>query len=90
MDHPYCYPGTQVYRNKLGIRDADLLASFERLESLTRMESLPRDAPLGVAGYRSIHRYLFENIYDWAGEFAASIRAGRAILFAGLTISTPK
>lgn len=68
-DHPYCYPGTFVYRNKLDIRDADLLQSFERLETLNRMETLPRDAPIGVEGYCGIHRYLFENIYDWAGEF---------------------
>jgi cell filamentation protein len=68
MDHPYCYPGTDVYRNKWDIRDADLLESLERLETLNRMETLSRDIPISADGYRSLHRYLFQNIYDWAGE----------------------
>ena len=66
MEHPYCYPGTLIYRNKLDIRNADLLESFERLETLTRMESLPRKAPISVDGYCDVHRYLFGNVYVWA------------------------
>jgi len=36
MDHPYCYPGTDVYRNKENIRDRDELEAFERQHSADR------------------------------------------------------
>jgi cell filamentation protein len=76
MDHPYCYPGTDVYRNKLDIRDNDALEKFERLESGNRMEMLPHDVRISADGYRDIHRYIFQNIYDWAGEYR-TVTTGR-------------
>src|SRR5258708_29018152 len=76
MDHPYCYPGTDVYRNKLDIRDNDALVKFERLESGNRMEMLPHVVPISADGYRDIHRYIFQNIYDWAGEYR-TVTTGR-------------
>jgi cell filamentation protein len=33
------------------------------------METLPDDFPISPDGYRAIHRYIFQDIYDWAGEF---------------------
>ena len=76
--HPYCYPGTDVLRNKLDIRDRDDLDRFERLEGRNRAETLRRDLPISVEGFRAIHRHIFENIYDWAGEyrFVATGRTG--------------
>ena len=76
--HPYCYPGTDVLRNKLDIRDRDSLDLFERLEARSRAEALPRRLPVSVSGFRAIHRYIFANIYDWAGEyrFVATGRTG--------------
>src|SRR5882724_579085 len=69
MDHPYCYPGTDVLRNKEDIRDADELEQFERGHSARRLESLPSNIPITVAGYRRIHRYMLQDVYDWAGEY---------------------
>jgi cell filamentation protein len=69
MDHPYCYPGTDVLRNNEDIRDADELEEFERSQSARRLELLPSNIPVTVAGYRRIHRYMLQDVYDWAGEY---------------------
>jgi cell filamentation protein len=64
----YCYPGTTVLRNKLDIRDAGELASFEAEVSDARAdEEIPAD-DLDFKHFKSIHRHLFQDVYDWAGE----------------------
>jgi cell filamentation protein len=68
-DHPYCYPGTNVLRNKEDIRDNDELEAFERQHTADRMMTLSRSQPITVSGYREIHRYIFQDVYDWAGEY---------------------
>jgi cell filamentation protein, protein adenylyltransferase len=68
-DHPYCYPGTDVLRNIEDIRDKDELDEFERQHSADRLMTLPHNLPITVAGYREIHRYIFEDVYGWAGEY---------------------
>jgi len=68
MDDPYVYPGTDVLRNKEDIRDADELAAFERMATANRMETLSDDVPITAEGYRAIHHYLFQDVYDWAGK----------------------
>jgi cell filamentation protein len=67
-DHPYCYPGTNVYRNKEDIRDRDELEAFERTASAWRLTTLPHDLPITPKGYREIHRYMLQDVYDWAGQ----------------------
>ncbi len=34
-----------------------------------RLETLPHDLPITPAGYREIHRYILQDLYDWAGEY---------------------
>ncbi len=69
MDHPYCYPGTDVLRNKEDIRNRNELERFERLATARRLETLPHNLPITVASYREIHRYMLQDVYDWAGEY---------------------
>jgi cell filamentation protein len=69
MDHPYCYPGTDVLRNKEDIRDKDALERLERILAATQLETLPHNLPITPEGYRAIHRYMLEELYDWAGEY---------------------
>src|SRR5208282_5709473 len=76
MDHPYCYPGTDVYRNKENIRDRDELEVLERLATARRLETLPHNLPITVDGYREIHRYILQDVYDWAGEYR-TVTTGR-------------
>jgi cell filamentation protein len=80
MDHPYCYPGTDVYRNKEDIRDREELERLERLASARRLEMLPHDLPITVDGYREIHRYMLKDVYDWAGEYR-TVTTGRGAPF---------
>jgi cell filamentation protein len=80
MDHPYCYPGTDVYRNKENIRDQDELEGLERLATARRLETLPHNLPITVDGFREIHRYMLQDVYDWAGEYR-TVTTGRGAPF---------
>ena len=69
---PYCYPESSVLRNKLNIRDANLLAEVESLYSQKRLTDLYTDSVVnGRFGFRHlsrIHRYIFQDVYAWAGQ----------------------
>ena|SRR5665213_2540452 len=68
MDDPYCYPGTTVLKNKLGLRSQDGLDKFEAEISLQRSaEPLPA-GKLTYSHYCAIHRHLFQDVYIWAGK----------------------
>jgi len=69
MSDPYCYPGTDILRNIRNIQNAEELEAFERSLSANRLETLPDDFPITPEGYRVIHRYIFLDLYDWAGEY---------------------
>ena len=65
---PYLYPGSAVLINKADIRDRDGLIEFERVMTWQRAsEPLP---PVDVSydGFRALHRHLFQDVYEWAGE----------------------
>jgi Fic/DOC family len=65
---PYLYPGTSILRNRLGITDAVFLDRQERSLVVLRAR---RDIPRGsfdLSHLRAIHRHLFQDVYDWAGE----------------------
>lgn len=65
---PYCYPGTTVPKNRLGLRDQAALDGYEAvLTALRAEEPLPRGR-LGYAHYRAIHRHLFQDLFTWAGK----------------------
>lgn len=67
---PYCYPDSNVLKNKLDIRDDDELTEAERRLAKYRAEELFNSPIRGKFDFdhlRAIHRYLFQDIYDWAG-----------------------
>lgn len=65
---PYVYPGTFVLRNKLSVTDPVFLEKQERaLVVLRSRRGIPR-GDFDLAHLRAIHRHLFPDIYDWAGE----------------------
>ncbi len=67
-DDPYVYPGSTVLQNRLGITDQTLLDRIERrLVSERAAEGIPT-GEFDLAHLRAIHRHLFQDIYDWAGE----------------------
>jgi cell filamentation protein len=69
FDDPYLYPGTSVLRNLLEIRDAKVLESYEvEISRLRSWEPLP-EGEFDPAHYRAVHRHLFGDVYEWAGEY---------------------
>ena len=70
-DDTYCYPGTDVLRNKAEITNAEDLDAYEgELSTLRSIEILenPVAGQFNLAHLQRIHLSLFQDIYDWAGE----------------------
>lgn len=68
---PYVYPGTNVLRNLRDIRDPEQLSKAEGIATARRIAELQRDPEPGKfdsSHLQSIHRYIFQDIYAWAGE----------------------
>lgn len=68
---PYLLPGTEVLRNKPGLRNADALERFEAIAVAERQAEVARDGLPAAQGFeriKAIHRALFQDVYDWAGE----------------------
>ena len=66
-----CYPGTTVLINKFDIRDEYKLNEVESVLSSVRhaeWENAPQSSAFDFEHYKLIHRYLFSDLYDWAGE----------------------
>ena len=66
---PYLYPGLNVMRNRLNIRQADRLAkaSYELTALRVATLGLGPSAP-GLPHLCAIHRHLYQDIFDWAGD----------------------
>lgn len=68
-DHVYCYPpGFTVLRNKLDLRDDADLDYHEREFVTYRIKQGVPSGPFDLSHLRAIHRHLFQDVYDWAGE----------------------
>lgn len=66
-----CYPGTLCLVNKLDIRDEALLAEAESAIVLAKMSLLDQQPTYGLFDfehYKAVHRFLFSDLYSWAGE----------------------
>lgn len=71
MQDPYCYPNSRVLKNKLNIKDLDKLHTAERRLAKYRAIELfntPIKGHFDLTHLQKIHAYLFQDIYDWAGE----------------------
>jgi fido (protein-threonine AMPylation protein) len=87
VENPYCYPGSSVLRNKQDIRDAAELERFERLMVAQRMsEGLPQ-VEITPAGYRALHRHLFQDVYNGPARTGQSTSLGMAPFFEVLSRS---
>lgn len=66
---PYCYEGTDVLRNRLNIHDDDQLALAERDFSEIAASQIEFELPPYDLNYlKRIHRTLFCDVFEWAGE----------------------
>lgn len=70
-DVKYCYPDSNVLINKLNITDAQALAIAEREITSVKLAYAklnPVKGNFDLKHLQDIHRFLFEDIYPWAGE----------------------
>ena len=67
----YCYPDSNVLKNKLNIRDNKLLKNAEEeITLIKQMELLknPIKGNFSKAHLMNIHKFIFEDIYSFAGK----------------------
>jgi cell filamentation protein len=69
FDDPYCYKVGSVLLNMLGIGSAVELEEFEvAMFALRALQALPV-GNFDPIHYRAVHHHLFQDVYDWAGEY---------------------
>jgi len=86
---PYIYPGTDVLINKFGFRkqiELDKAESDFTVLKLAKLSESPLPGDYDTAHLRDMHRYVFEDLFQWAGEFRTiNIEKAEAAL-AGLSV----
>ena len=66
-----CYPGTTVLINHFNVRDEEKLNEIESVISSARYAEWlnePQATSFDFDHYKAIHRFLFSDLYEWAGE----------------------
>lgn len=70
-DRIYYYPNSDVLRNKLHITELDKLHEAEKKLTMLRISSLidrPIKGAFDFLHLQEIHKYIFQDIYLWAGQ----------------------
>lgn len=70
-DQTYCYPDSNVLRNRKNIRDAKELYDAEIHYTSYRLYELQKSPITGRFDFKhlcAIHRYIFQDLYEWAGK----------------------
>ncbi|MDR1078072.1 MAG: Fic family protein [Propionibacteriaceae bacterium] len=71
----YFWPGTKVLRNRFAEHEQDRLNELELMAVRVRSSALAADPIKGgfdLDHLRAIHRHLFQDVYDWAGDLRTS------------------
>jgi cell filamentation protein len=80
----YVYPGTTILKNKLDIRDKKKLDQWERLMTAKRHLQLmarPLSGSFDLAHLQRIHKHLFQDVYEWAGQIRKVVISKPPTLF---------
>jgi len=86
---PYLYPRTNVLKNLRGLTDPEHLERFEARRTHRRIAELIDNALSGefdLAHLKAIHRYIFQDVYEWAGQFR-TVNISKGGHLSGLLIS---
>lgn len=80
-----CYEGTTCLINKFNIKDENILKDLETTVTFSKITEYSLD-PLfntfDVNHYKAIHKYLFDDIYEWAGEYRSVDMSKKGTSFA--------
>ena len=79
MTDPYSYPNTNILKNKIGIKDKIKLDIIERNmtnKRLIELKTNPINGKYDLSHLQKIHKYIFQDIYDWAGKLR-SVNIGK-------------
>ncbi len=79
----YVYPDTNILINKFDCRDADKLREIEALSTggnLAYLQLNPIKGEFDFRHLKEIHRFIFQDIFDWAGQIR-TIDIGKNNLF---------
>jgi cell filamentation protein len=74
IDDPYCYPGTNVLKNRRNLRTQEALDRFETAITAQRFNEPMPAGKLTEQHYRRVHRHIFRDVYTWAGEYREKVR----------------
>ena len=69
---PYRYPGTTVLKNLRGLTNPQELAAFEARSTHRRLAELleaPLSGKFDTVHLKGIHGYIFQDVFEWAGQF---------------------
>lgn len=70
-DLKYCYPGTNILINIPGIKKQEQLNKFERIATANRimqLEDKPIAGKFDLKHLQEIHKYIFQDVYPFAGQ----------------------
>ena len=84
-DSIYCYPNSNVLVNKFDVRGADELFKIENDITIYKLFILRQKGITGnfdVAHFVSIHKFIFEDIYPFAGLYRSENIAKDNFMFA--------
>lgn len=94
MVDPYLYPDVPVLKNKMEIKTESTLDLIEAEQSRANMMLLYEQpfSDFSPKGLCDIHRFLFGDIYDWAGQYriiniqkAEKVLGGRSVWYSNDT-----
>lgn len=85
MADPYCYPGTNVLKNRFHIRDKNELYCTEIELTYRRLKQLengtcPVKGSFDFRHLKDLHYFIFQDLYEWAGEIR-TVDIGKENLF---------
>lgn len=66
-----CYEGTSCLINKLDIKDEkqlELMEAHITLAKISILQHSPLDGKFDFEHYKAIHKFIFEDLYGWAGK----------------------
>lgn len=69
-DSSYCYPNSFTLMNKLGIKDSNALETAEREITTIRVSQIlenPCKGNFDLMHLQAIHKFIFQDVYSWAG-----------------------